>query len=59
MISSHFSSALSELLDNPRDLWHSLLYFLTPDHNQGCVIPFVVYQLKYNCQTIQKAVLSV
>lgn len=54
-----FSSPLSELLDNPRDLRRSLSYFLTPGRNQGYVIPCVVYQPKYSCQTIQKAVLSV
>lgn len=59
MISPRFSSALSELLDNPRDLRRSLLYSLTPGHNQGYVIPCAVYQAKYSCQTIQKAALSV
>ena len=59
MISPRFSSALSELLDNPRDLRRSPLYSLTPGHNQGYVIPCAVYQAKYSCQTIQKAALSV
>lgn len=54
-----FSLALSELLDNPRDLQRSLLYFLAPGHNQGYVIACAVYQPKYSCQTIQKAALSV
>lgn len=56
---TRFLSALSELLDNPRDLQRSLLYFLTAGHNPGYVIPHVVYQAKYSCQTIQKAVLNV
>lgn len=54
-----FSSLLSELLDNPGDLLGSLLHFLIYRHNQGYVVPCVVYQLKYSFQTIQKAVFGV
>lgn len=54
-----FSSVLSELFDNPGDLRRSSLYFLTPGHNQGYVIPYVVYQLKCCCQTMLESALAV
>lgn len=48
MISPRFSSTLSELLDNPGDLWRSLLYFLTPGHNQGYCMLFPVRFINRN-----------
>lgn len=48
---------LSELLDNPRDLWWSLLYFLRPQPQQYEVMlsPLWFISGHYGCQTIQKS----